>query len=141
MNWSVPQWKLPYEFLIILSIFRGKFYCLSLATVAVDINPKILKENGILLSQFAQNIVEAHFLRNVISWDYLLGYWFEIMFPKIWLYFYMSSINNIYRSRNIILFWSVGQDHRRFEVSLLLIYFIKHAKSQEPFINAPTLPK
>ena len=43
MNWSVQQWKLPYEFLRIPSIFRGKFYCLSLATVAVDINVKTLK--------------------------------------------------------------------------------------------------
>ena len=42
-----------------LSIFREKFYCLSLATVAVDINVETLKENGILLSQFGQNDVEA----------------------------------------------------------------------------------
>ena len=45
--------ELPYEFLKILSIFRGNFYCLNLATVAVDINVKTLKGNGILLSQFA----------------------------------------------------------------------------------------
>ena len=51
----------PYEFLRTLSIFRGKFYCLSLATVAVDINVETLKGNGILLSQFAQNVVEALF--------------------------------------------------------------------------------
>ena len=48
-----------------LIIFRGKFYCLSFATAAVDINVETLKENGILLSQFAQNVVEAHFLRNI----------------------------------------------------------------------------
>ena len=90
MNWSVPQWKLPYEFLIILSIFRGKFYCLSLTTVAVDINAKTLKENGILLSQFAQNVAEARFSRNKTGWDYLLGYWFKIMFLEIWLHFYMT---------------------------------------------------
>ena len=42
-----------------MSIFRGKFYCLSLATVAVDINVETLKQNGILLSQFGQNDVEA----------------------------------------------------------------------------------
>ena len=49
--------ELPYEFLRILSIFRGNFYCLNLATVAVDINVKTLKGNGILLSQFAQNVM------------------------------------------------------------------------------------
>ena len=54
---SVQQWKLPYEFLRTLSIFRGKFYCLSFATVAVDINVQTLKENGILLSQFARKVV------------------------------------------------------------------------------------
>ena len=41
------------SFLRILSIFRGKFYSLSLATVAVDINVETLKKNEILLSQFA----------------------------------------------------------------------------------------
>ena len=49
--------ELPYEFLKILSIFRGNFYCLNLATVAVDINVKTLKGNGILWSQFAQNVM------------------------------------------------------------------------------------
>ena len=81
--------ELPYEFLRILSIFRGNFYCLSLAVVAVKINVKTLKRNGILLSQFAQNVVEARFLRNVTGWDYLLENWFKIKFPEIWLYFYM----------------------------------------------------
>ena len=57
MNWSVQQWKLPYEFLRLLSILSGNFYCFSIATVAVDINVKTLKENGVLLSQFAQNVV------------------------------------------------------------------------------------
>ena len=90
MDWSAQQWKLLYEFLRKLSIFRGKFYCLSLTTVAVDINVKSLKENGILLSQFAQNVVEARFLRNITGGDYLLGYWFKIKFPEIWLYFYMT---------------------------------------------------
>ena len=90
MNWSVQQWKLLYERLRILSIFRGKFYCLILGTVFVDINVKTLKENGILLSRFAQNFIEARFLRNITAWDYLLGYWLEIKFPKIWLYFYMT---------------------------------------------------
>ena len=56
----------PYEFLRTLSILRGKFYCLSLATVAADINVETLKGNGILLSQFAQNVVEALFLTNII---------------------------------------------------------------------------
>ena len=50
---------------------------------------KTLKRNGILLSQFAQNVVEARFLRNVTGWDYLLENWFKIKFPEIWLYFYM----------------------------------------------------
>ena len=72
-----------------LSIFRGKFYCLCLVTVAVDINVKTLKENGILLSQFDQNVVEACFLRNKTGWDYLPGYRFKIKFHEIWLYFYI----------------------------------------------------
>ena len=88
MNWSVEQWKLPYEFLRKLSIFRWKFYCLSLTTVAVDINVKTLKENGEL--QFVHNVVEARFLRNITGRDYLLGYWFKIKFPEILLYFYMT---------------------------------------------------
>ena len=58
---TISVYELPYEFLIILSIFRGNFCCLSLATVAVDVNVETLKGNGILLSQFAQNIVEARF--------------------------------------------------------------------------------
>ena len=56
--------ELLYEFLRTLSIFREKFYCLSLATSA-DINVESLKENGTLLSQFAKNVVEALFLRNI----------------------------------------------------------------------------
>ena len=45
-----------------LSIFRGKLYCLRLATAAaVDVNVEPLKENGILLSQFAQNVAEVSF--------------------------------------------------------------------------------
>ena len=58
---TISAYELPYEFLRILSIFRGNFCCLSLATVAVDVNVETLKGNGILLSQFAQNIVEARF--------------------------------------------------------------------------------
>ena len=56
-----------------MSIFRGKFYCLSLATVAVDINVKTLIENGILLSQFAQNVVETRFLRRLrlFTWEFV----------------------------------------------------------------------
>ena len=93
---SVPQsivsaHELPYEFLRILSIFRGNFYCLSLSIIAVDINVETLKRNGILLSQlFAQKVVETRFLKNRTGWDYLLGNWFEINFPEIWLYFYMT---------------------------------------------------
>ena len=62
---TISAHELPYELLRILSIFRGKFYCLSLATVAVDINVETLKENGILLSQFAQNVLETRFLRDI----------------------------------------------------------------------------
>ena len=62
---TISAHELPYEFLRLLSIFRGKFYCLTLATVAVYINVETLKENGILSSQLAQNIVEACFLRNI----------------------------------------------------------------------------
>ena len=82
---TISSHERPYEFLRILSIFRGKFYCICVATVAVDINVETLKENGILLSQVAQNIVEVHFLRNVTDWDYLLGNLFKIKFPEIWL--------------------------------------------------------
>ena len=83
--------ELPYEFLRMLSIFRGNIYCLSVAIIAVDINVETLKRNGILLSQlFAQKVVETRFLKNITGWDYLLGNWFEINFPEIWLYFYMT---------------------------------------------------
>ena len=34
-------------------------------------------------------------------------------------------INNIYRPKNKILFWSVREDHGRSQVNLFLIYFIK----------------
>ena len=61
--------------------FSEESFSLSLATVAVDINLETLKDNGILLSQFAQNVVEPRFLRNTTGWDYLLGNWFKIKFP------------------------------------------------------------
>ena len=80
---TISAHELLYEFLGILSIFRGNFYCLSLATVAVDINVETLKGNGILLSQFLQNVVEARFLRNIAGWDYLPGNWFKIKFSEI----------------------------------------------------------
>ena len=147
-QWSVQQsiisaHELPYEFLRILSIFRGNFCCLSLVTVAVDVIVETLKGNGILLSQFAQNIVEACFLRNITGWDYLLGNWFKTKVSRnlaILLYDCLP-INNIYRPKNRILFWSVRQDHGRFEVNLFLICFIKRKKLQDLFINASTLPK
>ena len=44
MNWSVQQWKLPYESLRKLSIFTGKYYCLCRAAAAIDINVKTLME-------------------------------------------------------------------------------------------------
>ena len=53
--------ELAYDFLRKLSIFRGKLYCLRLATADVDINVETLKENGIMLPQFAQNVVEVSF--------------------------------------------------------------------------------
>ena len=53
--------ELFYYILRTLSIFRGKLYCLRLATAAVDVNVEPLKENGILLSQFAQNVAEVSF--------------------------------------------------------------------------------
>ena len=77
---TISAHELLYEFLGILSIFRGNFYCLSLTTVAVDINVETLKGNGILLSQFLQNVAEARFLRNIAGWDYLPGNWFKIKF-------------------------------------------------------------
>ena len=62
---TISAHELPYEFLRILSIFRGNFYCLSLSIIAVDINVETLKRNGILLSQlFAQKVVETRFLKN-----------------------------------------------------------------------------
>ena len=102
-----------------------------------------LKGNGILLLQFAQNIVEARFLRNVTGWDYLLGNWFKRKVSRnlAILSYDCLSINNIYRPKNGILFWSVRQDHGWFEVNLFLIYFVKRTKLQDPFINASTLPK
>ena len=75
---TISAHELPYGFLKILSIFRGKIYCLSLAAGAVDINEETLKENRILLSQFTQNVVETSFVRNITSWEYLLGHWFKI---------------------------------------------------------------
>ena len=69
---TISAHELPYEFLKTLRIFRGSSYCHSLATVAVDMNVKTLKGNGILLSQFAQNTAEVRFLRNITGWDYLL---------------------------------------------------------------------
>ena len=42
-QFTISAHKLPYEFLIILSNFRGRLYCLSLEAVAVDINVEILK--------------------------------------------------------------------------------------------------
>ena len=53
--------ELFYYILRTLSIFRGKLYCLRLATAAVDVSVGPLKENGILLSQFAQNVAEVSF--------------------------------------------------------------------------------
>ena len=50
-------------------------------------NVETLKENGNLFSQFAQNVVEANFLRSRAGGDYLLGNCFKIKFPKTWLYF------------------------------------------------------
>ena len=80
---TISAHELLYEFLGILSIFRGNFYCFSLTTVAVDINVETLKVNVILLLHFAQNVVEARFLRNITSWDYLPGNWFKIKFSEI----------------------------------------------------------
>ena len=68
---TISAHELPYEFLRILSIFRGNFYCLRLAIVAVDIRMETLKRNRIFSSQLAQNVVEASFLRNIKGWDYL----------------------------------------------------------------------
>ena len=131
---------IPYEFLRILSIFRGNI-CLSHAIVAVDINMETWK--GILLSEFTQNVVEACFLRNITAWDYLLRNWCKMKFPENWPYFLCDClpINNIYRPKKRIMFWSALQDHGRFEVNLFLIFFIKGAKLQESLINASTLPK
>ena len=82
---TISAHELPYESLRILSIFRGKFFYLSPETVAVDVNVETLKENGILLTQFAQNVVEVCFRRNITGWDYLLRNWFKIKFLETWL--------------------------------------------------------
>ena len=50
-----------YNVLRKLSIFRRELYCLHFATTAIYMNVETLKENGILLSQFAQNVVEVSF--------------------------------------------------------------------------------
>ena len=81
--------EVPYKFLRMLSIFR-EIYRRSLAIVAVGINAETLKRNGILLSQFVLNVVEAPFLRIITGWDYLLRNWLKIKFPEIWVYFYMT---------------------------------------------------
>ena len=129
--------ELPYEFL--RSIFRGNFCCLSLVTVTVDVIVETLKVNRILFSQFAQNIVEARFLRNITGWDYLLGNWISRNLAI--LLYDCLPINNMYRPKNRILFWSLQQDHGRFETNLFLTYFVKRTKWQDLFINASTLPK
>ena len=140
---TISAHELPHEFSRILSFFRENFYCLSLGTVAADINVETLKGNGILLSQFAQNIVEARFLRNITGWDYLLGNWFKLKVSgnlAILLYDCLPT-NNIYRPKNRMLFWNERQDHGRFEVNMFLLYFVKRKNLQDPFINASTLPK
>ena len=48
-----------------------------------------------MLSKFAQDVVEARILRNIAGWDYLLGYWFKVKFPEIWLDFYMTVLPQI----------------------------------------------
>ena len=50
MHYVCSAHELPYEFLRILSIFRGNLSCLSLATVVVDFNVKTVKDIRILLS-------------------------------------------------------------------------------------------
>ena len=65
MHYFCSAHEIPYEFLRILSIFRGNLSCLSLATVVVDFNVKTVKDIRILLSQFTQDVVEACFLRNI----------------------------------------------------------------------------
>ena len=132
--------KDPYRTLMPL---RGSFCCFSLAIVAVDINVENLKRNGTLLSQFAQNIVEARFLRNI---NRMRVFTRNLNLNKVsrnltMLFYDCLPIKDIYRPKNKILFWSVRQDHGRFEVNLFLICFIKRAKLQDLFINALTLPK
>ena len=56
-----PLFMLMNNFLRIRSILRENFYCLPFPTATVDINVETLKENGILLLQFAQNVVEVSF--------------------------------------------------------------------------------
>ena len=103
---TISVHELPNELLRILSIFRGKFYCLSLVTAAVDINVETLKENGILLSQFAQNIVETHFFK---KYNRLRLFTRKLVKNKVSrnlpiLLYDCFPINNIYRPKNRILF-------------------------------------
>ena len=57
-----PQFMfISYDVLRKLSMFRRELYCVHFAIVAVYMNVETLKENGILLSQFAQNVVEVFF--------------------------------------------------------------------------------
>ena len=78
---TVSAHEVPYEFLRILSIFRGKFIVLVLRLL-------------LLISREWNSVVtiwsEARLLRNITGWDYLLGNWFKIKFPEILLYCYMS---------------------------------------------------
>ena len=54
--------------------------------------------------------------------------WNKVSQNLVILLYYCLAINNIYRPNNKILFWSVGQYHRRSEVSLFLIYFTNRTK-------------
>ena len=52
----------------LMQLFKNteqEIFSLSLATATVTINVETSKGNGNLLLQFAQNVVEARFLRNI----------------------------------------------------------------------------
>ena len=85
---------------------RGSFCCFSLAIVAVDINVENLKRNGTLLSQFAQNVVEARFLRNI---NRMRVFTRNLNLNKVsrnltMLFYDCLPIKDIYRPKNKILF-------------------------------------
>ena len=82
------------------------YYFLVRLTVAVDINVETLKDNGILLPQFAQNLVEAFFLKKYIELRFFTRKLVKNKVSRNFaiLLYGCLPINNIHRPKNRILF-------------------------------------